>query len=159
MTAGRLAAGVSPRHVVGCDKTPSACMTGTDGEALQHGFAQASCRTANCTASRSVSSKIPGVLLRSAWRADHHHGGAPTSRGSLLQGVDSIAARQYQLELGICGAVRDDGVELLQVQLAPCETATPHRKRMVIDQSDGKCTHRKRWAGSSHMGQAGLQAS
>ena len=73
----------------------------------------------NTTASHSVRSKIPGVLL-SAWRADHHDGGAPTSRGSLLQGVDSTAARQYQLELGICGAVRDDGVQVLQVQLDAC---------------------------------------
>ena len=51
-----------------------------------------------------------------ACHADDHHGSAPTSRGSLLQGLDSAAARRYQLELGICGAVRDDGVELLQVQ-------------------------------------------
>ncbi|CAL5222086.1 g4393 [Coccomyxa viridis] len=49
---------------------------------------------------------------------DDHHGSAPTSRGSLLQGLDSAAARRYQLELGICGAVRDDGVELLQIVAA-----------------------------------------
>ena len=40
-----------------------------------------------------------------------------------MQGLDSAAAKRYQLELGICGGVRDDGVELLQVQPPACDKA------------------------------------
>ena len=55
-----------------------------------------------------------------ARHAEHQHRGVPVSRGSLLQGQNSAAAEKYQLEIGICGGVRNDGKELLQVQPYSC---------------------------------------
>ena len=51
------------------------------------------------------------------WGLSHvgHCGGNPTTRGSLLQGLNSILGQEHRLEIGICGAEGDEAEELLQV--------------------------------------------
>lgn len=66
---------------------------------------------------------LPGYVSPQAEHPDkfkpllhaEHHGGPASSRGRLLQGLDSAAAQEHQLEIGICGASREDGEEILQV--------------------------------------------
>lgn len=68
-----------------------------------------------------------------------------------MQGLDNAAMREYQLELGICGAVRDDGVELLQVQPHSCgDASTPlhlelHLNGTALMSSDGLNHHTWPW--------------
>ena len=66
-----------------------------------------------------------------AWHAEHQHDCVPVSRGSLLQGLDSAAAGKHKLEIGICGRVRDDEAEFLQVQLVSIKHLSASLKSQV----------------------------